>query len=85
MSAPAEAGSLLARKGKARPSIAREPTAPATALILHLDAERDARLRQVSTVTGRRAEQLVVEALDAFFATLPDSGELARRLPASDR
>lgn len=60
---------VSARKGKA-------------AFTLRLDNERHLKLRLASAVTGRSAQLLVTEALDAFLETLPELGALVDRLPA---
>lgn len=59
---------VSARKGKA-------------AFTLRLDTERHLKLRLASAVSGRSAQQLVTEALDAFLETLPEIGALASQLP----
>lgn len=56
------------------------------AFTLRLDAERHLRLRLASASRNRSAQALVVEALDAFIATLPEVEGLASQLstdPAS--
>ncbi|MFL9841776.1 hypothetical protein ABS767_12440 [Sphingomonas sp. ST-64] len=60
---------VSARKGKA-------------AFTLRLDNERHLKLRLASAITGRSAQVLVTEALDAFLETLPELGALVDRLPA---
>jgi hypothetical protein len=60
---------VAAKKGKA-------------AFTLRLDQERHLKLRLASAVSGRSAQQLVTEALDAFLDTLPEVGALASQLPA---
>ncbi|QDX24962.1 hypothetical protein FPZ54_02225 [Sphingomonas suaedae] len=60
---------VSARKGKA-------------AFTLRLDNERHLKLRLASALTGRSAQLLVTEALDAFLETLPELGALVDRLPA---
>jgi hypothetical protein len=52
------------------------------AFTLRLDQERHLKLRLASAVSGRSAQQLVTEALDAFLETLPEVGALASQLPA---
>lgn len=58
-----------ARKGKA-------------AFTLRLDHDRHLKLRLASAVTGRSAQVIVTEALDAFLESLPELGPLVDRLPA---
>ncbi|MDK2766765.1 hypothetical protein [Sphingomonas sp.] len=58
-----------ARKGKA-------------AFTLRLDHDRHLKLRLASAVTGRSAQVIVTEALDAFLESLPELGALVDRLPA---
>lgn len=60
---------VSAKKGKA-------------AFTLRLDTERHLKLRLASALSGRSAQLLVTEALDAFLDTLPEVGALADRLPA---
>lgn len=60
---------VASRKGKA-------------AFTLRLDHERHLKLRLASAVTGRSAQLLVTEALDAFLESLPELGALVDRLPA---
>lgn len=65
--------------------IGREVTArkrAKAAFTLRLDNERHLKLRLASAVTGRSAQLLVTEALDAFLETLPELGVLVDRLPA---
>jgi hypothetical protein len=57
-----------ARKGKA-------------AFTLRLDQDRHLKLRLASAVTGRSAQVIVTEALDAFLESLPELGALVDRLP----
>lgn len=60
---------VSAKKGKA-------------AFTLRLDTDRHLKLRLASALSGRSAQMLVTEALDAFLDTLPEVGALADRLPA---
>lgn len=60
---------VAAKKGKA-------------AFTLRLDTDRHLRLRLASALSGRSAQLLVTEALDAFLETLPEVGALAGQLPA---
>lgn len=52
------------------------------AFTLRLDTDRHLKLRLASALSGRSAQMLVTEALDAFLDTLPEVGALADRLPA---
>lgn len=60
---------VAARKGKA-------------AFTLRLDHDRHLKLRLASAVTGRSAQVIVTEALDAYLESLPELGALVDRLPA---
>ncbi|WP_343519141.1 hypothetical protein [Sphingomonas sp.] len=60
---------VAAKKGKA-------------AFTLRLDTDRHLKLRLASALSGRSAQLLVTEALDAFLETLPEVGALAGQLPA---
>lgn len=60
---------VAAKKGKA-------------AFTLRLDTDRHLKLRLASALSGRSAQMLVTEALDAFLETLPEVGALASQLPA---
>lgn len=60
---------VIAKKGKA-------------AFTLRLDTDRHLKLRLASALSGRSAQLLVTEALDAFLETLPEVGALAGQLPA---
>ncbi len=51
------------------------------AFTLRLDEGRHLRLRLASAVSGRSAQLLVTEALDAFLESLPEVEDLARQLP----
>lgn len=51
------------------------------AFTLRLDQERHLRLRLASAVSGRSAQVLVTEALDAFLQTLPEVEDLASQVP----
>lgn len=59
---------VAAKKGKA-------------AFTLRLDTERHLKLRLASALSGRSAQVLVTEALDAFLETLPEVGALASQVP----
>lgn len=51
------------------------------AFTLRLDAERHLRLRLACAVSGRSAQQIVTDALDALLASLPDIDRLAQQVP----
>jgi hypothetical protein len=51
------------------------------AFTLRLDASRHLKLRLAAAVTGRSAQQVVTEALDAFLEGLPEIDRLAQQLP----
>lgn len=55
------------------------------AFTLRLDPERHLRLRLASAVSGRSAQMLVTEALDALIETMPEVAALAAQLPAPKR
>ena len=50
------------------------------AFTLRVDAERHLKLRLACTVKGRSAQQLVTQALDQLFDSLPDIAELAAQV-----
>ncbi|MFD1789026.1 hypothetical protein ACFSC3_15795 [Sphingomonas floccifaciens] len=52
------------------------------AFTLRLDSDRHLRLRLASASRNRSSQQLVVQALDAFLATLPEVDGLAQQLTA---
>lgn len=52
------------------------------AFTLRLDPERHLRLRLACAVTGRSAQQIVVDALDRALAAIPEIEALAERVPA---
>lgn len=76
-------------------SIVRRPVSVATAnrlaretrhkgkaaFTLRLDEDRHLRLRLASALSGRSAQQLVTEALDAFLESIPEVDDLARQVP----
>ena len=66
--------------------VADDPVMPAKvkriAFTLRLEPARHARLKQASAATGRSAQHLLTEALDAFLETVP--GEDAVDAPADD-
>jgi hypothetical protein len=51
------------------------------AFTLRLDEHRHLRLRLASALSGRSAQLLVTEALDAFLESLPEVDDLARQVP----
>ncbi|MES2096213.1 MAG: hypothetical protein V4459_05590 [Pseudomonadota bacterium] len=51
------------------------------AFTLRLDEDRHLRLRLASALSGRSAQLLVTEALDAFLESLPEVDNLARQVP----
>lgn len=55
------------------------------AFTLRLDAERHLRLRLACAVRHQSAQRLVVEALDAFLATVPALDDLAAKVPPAAR
>lgn len=55
------------------------------AFTLRLDPERHLKLRLASAVSGRSAQMLVTEALDALIETMPEVAALAAQLPAPKR
>jgi hypothetical protein len=75
----------LAERMNARPT--RETKRPATlsgaarkaAFTLRIDADRHLRLRLLSAVTNRSAQQLLIEALDALVARNDQLTDLAER------
>lgn len=76
-------------------SIVRRPVSVATAnrlaretrhkakaaFTLRLDEDRHLRLRLASALSGRSAQLLVTEALDAFLESVPEVDDLARQVP----
>ncbi|MEG3179994.1 hypothetical protein [Sphingomonas sp. LT1P40] len=52
------------------------------AFTLRLDTDRHLKLRLASALSGRSAQLLVTEALDAFLETLPEVGALASQCPS---
>ena len=56
------------------------PAKGKAAFTLRLDPDRHLRLRLASASRNRSAQALVVEALDAFLATLPEVDGLAQHL-----
>lgn len=62
------------------PRAATLPAKGKAAFTLRLDPDRHLRLRLASASRNRSAQVLVVEALDAFLATLPEVDGLAEQL-----
>lgn len=58
---------------------------PRSAFTLRLDADRHLRLRLASAITRQSAQQLVIQALDALFETLPTVETLAQRAQAGGK
>lgn len=82
---PAEAPAAIVALPR-RPAPAPAPVAAPgrkSAFTLRVDAERHLRLRLATAITGRSAQQLVIEALDQLLASLPEIESLAERVPAS--
>ncbi|EQB10116.1 hypothetical protein L288_04700 [Sphingobium quisquiliarum P25] len=57
------------------------PKGRKAAFTLRLDSERHLRLRLACAVSGRSAQQIVTDALDALLATLPEIDRLAQQVP----
>lgn len=55
------------------------------AFTLRLDADRHLRLRLAAAVTGRSAQQVVTQALDAFLTNQPEVEALARQVGQTNR
>jgi hypothetical protein len=53
------------------------------AFTLRVDPDRHLRLRLATAVTGRSAQLIVTEAVDAYLAARPEIEALAERVPAS--
>ncbi|URW76249.1 hypothetical protein M9980_03210 [Sphingomonas donggukensis] len=67
-------------KRAARPVVDAASAKSKAAFTLRLDADRHLRLRLASASRNRSAQQLVIEALDAFIASLPEVEGLAAQL-----
>ncbi len=81
---PAEVISIVRRPVSVATAnrLARETRHKAkAAFTLRLDEDRHLRLRLASALSGRSAQQLVTEALDAFLASVPEVDDLARQVP----
>lgn len=61
------------------------PRGRRAAFTLRLDADRHLSLRLAAAVSGRSAQQIVTEALDAFIATLPEVSALREQMLADGR
>lgn len=70
----------IAEFQNARPRRSALSRGKRAAFTLRLDAERHLKLRLVSTVSNRSAQQIVTEALDRFLAGLPEIEALAAQL-----
>jgi hypothetical protein len=69
--APKAVRSAVAHSGKAK-----------AAFTLRLEPDRHLKLRLACAVTGRSAQQLVTQALDAWLASMPELDAMAQRAPA---
>jgi len=67
------------------PKRAVETSGKKSAFTLRLDSERHLRLRLACAVTGRSAQQIVTNALDAFLESLPEVETMAQRAAGSAR
>lgn len=67
------------------PAKDRVPAKAKAAFTLRLDADRHLRLRLASAVTGRSAQKIVTEALDALLDRMDDVDALAMQVPARAR
>jgi septal ring-binding cell division protein DamX len=71
-------------KVKPAPAPITVPAGSKAAFTLRLDAERHLRLRLLSAITHRSAQQLVTQALDALIADHPELADLAGALPGAE-
>ena len=55
------------------------------AFTLRLERERHLKLRLACAVSGRSAQQLVTDALDAFLDTMPELNSMAEKAPLTKR
>ena len=81
---PAEVISIVRRPVSVATAnrLARETRHKAkAAFTLRLDEDRHLRLRLASALSGRSAQMLVTEALDAFLESVPEVDDLARQVP----
>jgi len=82
--APADVVSIVRRPVSVATAnrLARETRHKAkAAFTLRLDEDRHLRLRLASALSGRSAQMLVTEALDAFLQGIPEVDDLARQVP----
>ena len=56
-----------------------------SAFTLRLDKDRHLKLRLACAISGRSAQQLVTDALDAFLATMPELDTIAEKAPLAKR
>jgi hypothetical protein len=90
---PRDVRNLAGERGRVGPvAPAMSPLPPAYpdmrgvakhAFTLRLDDHRHFKLRLAVAACGRSAQQIVIEALDAYLVTLPEVEALAAQLPAS--
>jgi hypothetical protein len=66
---------------KAETAAVIAPRKHRTAFTLRLDHERHLKLRLACAVTGRSAQQLVMEAVEQLLASLPEISTLAEQVP----
>ncbi len=71
-----ELAERIATPRKAAPATPRK-----AAFTLRLDADRHLKLRLASALTGRSAQHIVTQALDAFLNDLPGLDRLTQQLP----
>lgn len=80
---PIDAAVATPRRGS------RSRSAPGTkekaAFTLRLDKQRHLKLRLACAVSGRSAQHLVTDALDAFLETMPELDSMAEKAPLSKR
>ncbi|WP_416172346.1 hypothetical protein [Allopontixanthobacter sp.] len=62
------------------PRVAAVDQGRRAAFTLRLDPERHLKLRLASTITGRSAQQIVTDALDAFLGDMPELATLAAQV-----
>ena len=80
---PRTAASVLPRRAPS-PRSAPGPKDKA-AFTLRLDKQRHLKLRLACAVSGRSAQQLVTDALDAFLETMPELDSMADKAPLAKR
>lgn len=74
---------VLEQRERLAAGLGAAPDMPAgrkAAFTVRLDRNRHLDLRLAAATRGRSAQQIVVEALDAFIATMPEIPALRRRL-----